>query len=252
VHTFSHQTGFITEIVPDAFVIANDMGSWWTYFSHKYFTARKMSRYIGYGAPIIPQSLTTVDDKTRTRLQQQLDLPNITDPVNSTPDENFSSLVNDVGAFMASTTAAGAIAWRAGTAILPTVYGAASGATAISTGLWMLGDYLYYSWIKDKSAFFICPLIKRGSPWVAGMPWTANTSFIARLGHRIERWFTESREGMEEWHYAATAYREAIYERLDGNPGMLERLLLDIGETPFLNTVIPVGVAGSGGVNLNQ
>jgi hypothetical protein len=248
VHTFSHQTGFITEIVPDAFVIANDMGTWWTYFSHKYFASKKISKYIGYGAPIIPESLITQEDKFRNRMQQQLDLPDVTSTLNSTPEENFSSAFSDLAGFSTASLGASVIARAASLPIVSGVFGAAAGATALSTGLWMIGDYLYYSWLKDRSAFFLCPLIKRGTPWTAGLPWTANTSFVTRIGRKIDRWFTESRQGIEEWHWAASNYREAIYDRFDGNPDLLTRLVLVVGETPIINTMTGFAAASNTGL----
>tara|TARA_R110002020_G_scaffold268819_3_gene484132 strand:- start:80936 stop:84160 length:3225 start_codon:yes stop_codon:yes gene_type:complete len=217
VHTFSHQTGFITEIVPDAFVIANDMGSWWTYFTHKYFVGKKFERYIGTGPSIIPNT----PSEAEVELQGEL----------------FRDWTNDQilnGTAAAQGSADSSPLARA----VPIVAGIMGGAsigipalrvpTAISIGTWMLGDYLYYSWMKDQHAFWLCPLIKQGSPWTVGINWTSNNSFVKTLNvafGRLRKWWDDSETGIAEWNWNASHYRHAVWERLDGNVSGLTRLV---------------------------
>ena len=220
VHTFSHETGFITEIVPDAFVIANDIGTWWTYFGQKYFASKKIARYIGSGQQILPEP-NAVSSAARERVEDRLhlerdELLDPANPFNQGRQDNPFSFSGVLGGGALAISGIAGIAGRSPVAV---------GATALSTGLWMLGDYLYYSWLKDKHAFFICPLIRQGSPWVVGMPWTSNTGFIKLVGDKVRRWWSDSEDGIAEWHYTAARYRHAVWDRFDGDPGLLTRLV---------------------------
>lgn len=245
VHTFSHETGFITEIVPDAFAVSNDIGSWWSYFSHKYFVSNKFGTFIGHGPSIVPQvgEVKEIHDRSDGTPTTTSEILHSVHNSNIFPEEatrairsynqSPASLINVFTSILGLTSDE-----DGGGGISALSEGNPVASMALSVGKYMLGDYVYYSWARFQNNTFIFPLIRYGSPWTAGIPWTANTAWASILGGPLQRWFESISDrwedwtsvdssAMEEWEYANAAYREAVIDRINQEPGFLQDFAID-------------------------
>jgi hypothetical protein len=220
IHMFTPETGFLTEIIPDTFIIDEDITPFVIFNSIKPTVALKTERYMEnalFSLGSISENITR-NDFYRDYAQQ----------LEASIENNNRQINNALGLFEDLADApygAGLIGGSIATWVNPIAGGviAATGALT-SFAISSMGAYFVVNYVANRRAFIMCPLIKSGKPWVAGFELNmTNTMFRSMFG-LMERWWDDGSEGVNLMLHDALLANQASTDRFGSELTMLARL----------------------------
>jgi murein DD-endopeptidase MepM/ murein hydrolase activator NlpD len=202
IHTFTPATGFVTEIIPDTFIIEEDRTAFVIYnsiFSQVQIKADHAMEQILFTRDqslpptnefnILAETYTRSLERERAALESFQELISDLSPGNADYDSATQTI--------STLSSIGAIAYGAGVASAgPAILGIA--ATGVLAGGLMsrMLNYFFVNYVHNNRAYFMIPLIKNNTPWVTGYDMTATNSFYISALDVLRNWWADGGEGL--------------------------------------------------------
>jgi hypothetical protein len=227
IHMFTPETGYLTEIVPDTFIVDEDITPFVIFNSIKPTVALKTERYMEnalFNLGSISETITRNDFYRDYSQQLEASIENNNRQIN-----NALGLFEDIGENQIAASWATAIPTLLVNPLLSA--GIVAGGYLSSYAVGTIGAYFVVNYVANRRAFIMCPLIKAGKPWVAGFELNmTNTMFRSMFG-LMERWWDDGSEGVNLMLHDALLARQASRDRYGQELTMLARL--GLGEEVF-------------------
>lgn len=197
IHMFTPQTGYLTEIIPDTFVIQEDISPFVIWNGIRPTVMMKTERYMedalfsySHTRPSSDVLNNLAYNLTRQREQELREVDNIRQLFG-----DLSASAPGAGATIASV---GGAALIGGATVLTGGLAIAAGAVVLgaSSAILAMGSHFIMNYVANQRAFIMVPLIRAGRPWVSGYDLTSTNTWYRSTFDRIRRWWEDGSAGL--------------------------------------------------------
>jgi hypothetical protein len=221
VHILTPTTGYVTEVIPDTFIIQEDIAPYVIYNGILPTVQMKSDLYLS-------NMLFTHDDSLGDNHAYNIVARAHRESFEDDAETGFSGLLNRlvyetadnpfgvVGVGVESVVngeASAGVALGAGAAVTAAVATGTTGAmTAIGAATSILARYFLLNYIANHKAFIMVPLIRGGQPWVSGYDLTTNNTMYRGPFDLMRRWWDDGAAGATLANAEAAAYDRRVRE----------------------------------------
>jgi len=200
VHLFSKNTGWVTEIIPDTFIIQEDITPVVMLNALRPAVMIKTEKYMEealftqmYDQPNNTIAVEVMNEYRLDLAREREEIQNAIELQNDLLDITFTGAgISAAGSLAAFVTLGGAATLVGAPIALPVAVAAISASMAV----YAIGNYYINNYVANSKAFIMIPLIKSGKPWVAGFDLTATNSYYRGMFDVMRRWLDGGGEGI--------------------------------------------------------
>jgi hypothetical protein len=237
IHNFNPMTGFITEVIPDTFIIQEDRTAFVVWNSLRAHAGLKTSRHM---EGILFQRDNTLPDNNAFNLvaDRYRRIIESEREINRRFDELVSDLRNGLylsertgglvlGSIGAGVVGASITAPGVGAGALTAV--AAIGTIALGVGIYfgLISNFvtsIYVNYVHNNRAYFMIPLMRNNTAWTVGYNITGTNSFAMGILDLIRRWWQDGGEGVTLSNVDAAMTEQRIALTLSSELNTFSRL----------------------------